>query len=238
MTHRGVLSKLLWLVGIAVVAFVGMGIYGISNTNSTFTWVKNVYETADDFRVGSQKITSPLNELRQLSLSIVMAPNPKLQRELAERQKTLTQELDRNLKGWKVKSSRVTENQAFQSLLEEWERYKQIKDVTVTKALDRYREEAFINATGAEQQQFDAVNRRLTDWMKAKIDNAENVFQDANAQNDRVVRVSLLVIVLLTLVVGGIGFLTTRSIVRPIQSLKDENGNPVYDKEGRRITPQ
>ena len=221
MTHRGVLSKLLWLVGIAVVAFVGMGIYGISNTNSTFTWVKNVYETADDFRVGSQKITSPLNELRQLSLSIVMAPNPKLQRELAERQKTLTQELDRNLKGWKVESSRVTENQAFQSLLEEWERYKQIKDVTVTKALDRYREEAFINATGAEQQQFDAVNRRLTDWMKAKIDNAENVYKDANAQNDRVVRVSLLVIVLLTLVVGGIGFLTTRSIVRPIQSLKD-----------------
>ena len=221
MTHRGVLSKLLWLVGIAVVAFVGMGLYGISNTNSTFTWVKNVYETADDFRVGSQKITSPLNELRQLSLSIVMAPNPKLQRELAERQKTLTQELDRNLKGWKVETSRVTENRAFQSLLEEWERYKQIKDVTVTKALDRYREEAFINATGAEQQQFDAVNRRLTDWMKAKIYNAENVYKDANAQNDRVVRVSLLVIVLLTLVVGGIGFLTTRSIVRPIQSLKD-----------------
>ena len=57
--------------------------------------------------------------------------------------------------------------------------------------------------------------------MKAKIDNAENVYKDANAQNDRVVRVSLLVIVLLTLVVGGIGFLTTRSIVRPIQSLKD-----------------
>ena len=43
MTNRGVLRKLLWLVGIAVIAFVGMGIYGISNTNSTFNWVKNVY---------------------------------------------------------------------------------------------------------------------------------------------------------------------------------------------------
>ena len=39
--------------------------------------------------------------------------------------------------------------------------YKEIKDITVTKALQRYREEAFINATGAEQQQFDAVMSRV-----------------------------------------------------------------------------
>ena len=220
MANRGVLNKLLWLVGIAVVSFVGMGIYGISNTNSTFNWVKNVYETAEDFRVGSQKITSPLNELRQLSLSIVLAPNPKLQQELAQRQQSLTEELDRNLKGWKIEASRADERRAFQTLLDEWERYKRIKDITVNKALVRYREEAFINATGAEQQQFDAVNQRLTDWMKAKIANADHVYQDANAQNARVFGVSLLVIALLTLAVGGIGFLTTRSIVRPIEALK------------------
>lgn len=48
MTNRGVLFKLLWLVGVAVTAFMGLGIYGISNTKSTFNWVKNVYETAED----------------------------------------------------------------------------------------------------------------------------------------------------------------------------------------------
>ena len=54
MTNRGVLKKLLGLVGIAVVAFVGMGIYGISNTKSTFNWVENVYDTAEDIRLGSE----------------------------------------------------------------------------------------------------------------------------------------------------------------------------------------
>ncbi len=220
MKNRGVLKKLLWLVGIAVVAFVGMGIYGISNTRSTFSWVKNVYETAEDFRVGSQKISSPLNELRQLSLSIVMAPNPRLQQSLAERQEALTEEVDRNLKDWKIDPNRADEMRAFQSLLDEWTRYKAIKNVTVTKALERYREEAFINATGAEQQQFDLVNRRLTEWMTAKIANADQVYQEANAQNRQVLFVSLLVITLLTLAVGVIGFLTTRSIVRPIEALK------------------
>src|SRR5207302_4217995 len=101
-----------------------------------------------DFRVGSQKITSPLNELRQLSLSIVLAPNPKLQQELALRQQLLTEEINKNLKGWKIESSRADERRAFQALLDEWDRYQKIKDVTVHKALERYREEAFINATG------------------------------------------------------------------------------------------
>ncbi|MEJ7591703.1 MAG: response regulator [Planctomycetaceae bacterium] len=220
MANRGVLRKLLCLVGIAVVAFVGMGIYGISNTKSTFNWVENVYDTAEDIRLGSEAITSPLSELRQLSLSIVLAPNPKLQQELAQRQKVLTDTLDRSLKNWKIAPDRTDEVRAFASLLHEWEHYKTIKDITVSKAQERYREEAFINSTGAEQEQFDRVNQRLTDWMKAKIANADLVYQDANSQNSRVLSVSLLVIALLTLAVGSLGFLTTRSIVQPIEALK------------------
>jgi signal transduction histidine kinase/DNA-binding response OmpR family regulator len=220
MAQRGVLIKLLWLVGISVVAFAGMGIYGVFNTSKTFTWVNDVYTTAEDVRRGSQTITNPLNELRQLSLSIVMAPNPKLQEELKQQQQTLTAKLDQTLKQWPVESNDLSERQAFQELLDEWNQYKRIKEVTVEKAMDRYREEAFINATGAEQQQFEKVNDQLTLWMQVKIDNADKVYKDAQAQYDSVLRVSTLVIVLVTLVVGGVGFLTTRSIVRPIELLK------------------
>ncbi|HQX50616.1 MAG TPA: response regulator [Planctomycetaceae bacterium] len=220
MINRGIRFKLRCLVGVSVVAFIGLGIYGISNTKSTFRWVENVFDTAEDFRLGSQKITTPLNELRQLSLSIVLAPNPKLQEKLNQQQQALTEKLDNDLKSWKIESKRVDESRAFQDLLNEWEHYKQIKDITVRKALDRYREEAFINATGAEQEQFDVVNRRLTEWMTAKIANADKVYQDANSQNQRVFGVSLVVIALLTLAVGGIGYLTIRSVVHPIEALK------------------
>jgi len=220
MINRGIRFKLRCLVGVSVVAFIGLGIYGISNTKSTFRWVENVFDTAEDFRLGSQKITTPLNELRQLSLSIVLAPNPKLQEKLNQQQQALTEKLDNDLKSWKIESKRVDESRAFQDLLNEWEHYKQIKDITVRKALDRYREEAFINATGAEREQFDVVNRRLTEWMTAKIANADKVYQDANSQNQRVFGVSLVVIALLTLAVGGIGYLTIRSVVHPIEALK------------------
>lgn len=220
MINWGVRFKLWCLVSVSVVAFVGLGIYGISNTNSTFTWVENVYDTAEDFRLGSQEITSPLSELRQLSLSIVLAPNPGLQRELAEKQQIITEILDRNLKNWETASQRPDESRAFQALLDEWERYKQIRNITIEKALKRYREEAFINVTGAEQQQFEAVNIQLTKWMSAKIANADKVHQDAGLQNQRVLSVSLAVITLLTLAVGVIGYLTIHSVVRPIDALK------------------
>ena len=50
MIYRGVKLKLMCLVATSVVAFAGLGIYGISNSSATFNWVGQVYQTAEDFR--------------------------------------------------------------------------------------------------------------------------------------------------------------------------------------------
>ena len=135
MIHRGVSFKLMCMVAISVVAFVGLGIYGISNTAATFTWVGQVYTTAEDFRDSSQKLANPLNQLRQLSLSIVMAPNPELRDELHDQQHALTRQIDATFAGWPVESEDTQAQAAFSELRTSWEDYKKIKDVTVDKAL-------------------------------------------------------------------------------------------------------
>ena len=221
MFNRGGVSiKLMCMVAISVVAFVGLGIYGISNTASTFNWVGQVYKTAEDFRDSSQKLANPLNQLRQLSLSIVMAPNPKLREDLNDKQHALTQQIEQTFAEWQVEADDAQVRKAFDKLQKGWGEYKKIKDITVEKALQRYREEAFINATGAEQRQFDEVNSELQEWMQTRIDKADKVYRGANVQYARVFWVSAAVIGLLTLIVGGIGLLTSRSIVRPLQALK------------------
>lgn len=220
MINRGVKSKQLCIVAVSVLAFVGLGVYGISNSASTFNWVEQVYHTAEDFRDSSQKVTAPLNEVRQLSLSIVMAPNPKLQEELNTQQRELTKQIDETFADWELKDSDPREQAAFAELLKSWEAYTRIKDVTVQKASQRYREEAFINATGAEHRQFDEVNTHLNEWMQARIDNADHVYQDANLQFRQTIWVSCVVIGLMTLIVAAVGLMTSRSIVRPILALK------------------
>ncbi|WP_166820043.1 response regulator [Thalassoroseus pseudoceratinae] len=221
MKNHGVLIKLMWLVGTAVVAFVGLGLYGISNTALTFQWVNQVYQTAEDFRDGSLQITNPLNELRQLSLSIVMAPNPTFRDELIERQTLLTQQIDQTLREWKVPEDDPNEVEAFRQLEDSWGKYKALKDLTVENARLRYREEAFINAIGAEREQFREVNDRLNKWMQSRIQNAESAYQSATTQYHRVFWISWAVIMLMTLVVGSIGLIIARKIVHPIQVLKD-----------------
>ncbi|MGB7343973.1 MAG: response regulator [Pirellulaceae bacterium] len=220
MINLGVKSKQLCIVAISVLAFVCLGVYGISNSASTFNWVGQVHQTAEDFRISSQQVSVPLNQVRQLSLSIVMAPNPKLQEELSTLQHEQTEQLDETFADWQLENSDPRERAAFAGLLKSWEAYKRIKDVTVEKASQRYREEAFINATGAEQRQFDAVNTQLNDWMQAKIDNADKVYRDANLQFRRTIWVSCLVIGLMTLIVAAVGLMTSRSIIRPILALK------------------
>jgi signal transduction histidine kinase/DNA-binding response OmpR family regulator len=150
-----------------------------------------------------------------------MAPNPAIRDELDKKQQVLTNELDATFRDWPTSSRNLEEAAAFAKLRESWNRYKEIKEFTVEKARNRYREEAFINATDAERLQFEEVNARLTEWMTIKIENADNIYHEANEQHQHVFRVSTALIALLTLLVAMVGFLTTRSIVHPIQLLKE-----------------
>lgn len=220
MFKGGVKSKLLFLVALSGVAFACLGIYGISNSASTFTWVNQVYQTAEDFRDSSRKIAVPLNELRQLSLSIVMAPNPTLQKDLILRQENLTGQIDDAFVQWKIEGGNAAEAEAFARLGRSWREYKKLKDFTIEKATQRYREEAFINATGAEQLQFEQVNDHLNEWMQTRIDNAEKIYQEANSQFNRTIWVSSIVIGLLTFIVATAGYFASKSIIRPIYALK------------------
>ncbi|MFN3150267.1 response regulator [Bremerella sp.] len=220
MFKGGVKSRLLFLVALSGVAFACLGIYGISNSASTFTWVRQVYQTAEDFRDSSRNIAVPLNELRQLSLSIVMAPNPTLQQDLDSRQQKLTDQIDDAFVRWRIEPGNVEEAQAFAQLGRSWREYKVLKDFTIEKAKQRYREEAFINATGAEQLQFEKVNDDLNGWMQTRIANADKVYQEANSQFNRTIWVSSIVIGLLTFIVATAGYFASKSIIRPIYALK------------------
>ena len=67
MKNRGVLGKLLLLVGISVVAFCAVGIFGIVSNKRIHNSVDRVRLSAEQFQKGALNITDPLSELRQLN---------------------------------------------------------------------------------------------------------------------------------------------------------------------------
>lgn len=221
MGNRGVWLKLLMLVGICVIAFCGMGIYGIVNTRSTFQSVDNVRETALEFRQGALSITEPLNRLRQTSLTMVMEPRKELRQDLNQQQQQLVQQIDKTLNAWDVSAEDQDELAAFTALKTSWNDYKEIQNVTVSKILADYREEAFINAIQAEQKQFALVKDKLAAWMQAKMVNADQEYVAAQDRYTNAFWGYVAVIAVLTLLVGGIGYFTTQTIIGPIKSIRD-----------------
>ncbi|GAA5507703.1 methyl-accepting chemotaxis protein [Novipirellula caenicola] len=221
MRNRGVWIKLLLLVTISVIAFCAMGVYGILTTRITFRSVNDVRDTALKLRRGAVEIAEPLNELRQLSLTLVMAPDDDLQRQLNRQQQAKSKQIDLAFENWNTSSNDAAEISTFRDLRETWSRYKRIKDVTTGKVLDDYREEAFINAIQAEQQQFAEVKRDLDLWMQAIEDNADHVYESAQSRYVAARQTYIIVIVALTLLVAAVGYLTANSIIGPLETMRN-----------------
>ncbi|WP_182865363.1 methyl-accepting chemotaxis protein [Stieleria mannarensis] len=221
MKNRGVLGKLLLLVGISVIAFCAVGIFGILTNKQIHGAVDRVRLTAEQFQTGALNITDPLSELRQLTLTMVMAPNRELQEQLNQEQRLLTEQLDQTFARWNLSTNSRREREAFQNLRAGWEDYRTLKDATVGKVMGGYREEAFINAIRAESDQFQVVNDQVQQWQQAIIADADAVNQAAGQLADNAFLVFTLTIVIATVLIGGFGFITTRMIVGPIESLKN-----------------
>ena len=130
MNNRGVYFKLLFLVGVSILAVAGLGLYGIYNTWSTHTWVEKMHGTTTDFQRGALEITNPLNRLRQLSLSVVLAPDAKLRSSFLQEQEEITGRLDATLEQWNREGRSRQQQDAFQGIVASWERYKKAKDFT------------------------------------------------------------------------------------------------------------
>ncbi|NNE00313.1 MAG: PAS domain S-box protein [Pirellulaceae bacterium] len=221
MKNRGLLVKLLLLVGMSVAVCCAVGLFGIQSNNKIFESVGKVSETADQFQRGAQRITDPLTKLRQLTLTMVMAPNIELQKDISVQQRMVTAELDETFESWDLADSSPAERDAFEQLRGSWRDYREIKDATVDKVLQGYREEAFINAIQSESQQFQVVNDRLRSWQTAMIDNADAVREDAKNISANASWVFSMAIVMATLLIGGFGIITIRMIIGPIETLKN-----------------
>ncbi len=216
MKNWSISFKLLCLVAIAIITFVGMGLYGIANTRSTFGWVREVNSTAQDFQRSAKEISDPLHRVRELALSIVLAPDRALREKLNSAREEKSRQLDETFKQWPLNGMDAMERAAFGKFRAAWEDYKKLTAYTVDRALKGYQEEAFINSSGAAAWQFDAAIGELEAWQKLKINGAQAAYREADSRFRWVVRTSILVIVLTALLVGTFGFFIVRTIAGPI----------------------
>lgn len=218
--HRlSIVKKFLLLSLVSLSALIIIGIYGLINSNSSFDWVAEVYETASIIEKVNREIERPIHELRQISLSMVMAPNQELRRQLHQEALTLMAELDQTLKRWQTDhvEDHPHEKHIFNDLITAWEQYKTLLKKTSNNVLADYREAAFINANGAEKQQFSVLAKQLDQWVDIHVDLAENVYYQATLNHTYTQWVAIIAFILFTLFVSWVSWYIAQSITHSVR---------------------
>jgi methyl-accepting chemotaxis protein len=213
------IGKKLFLYSLfSIGALIAIGLYGLHNTRATFKWVGEVYHDASVIKAMSEEIGFPLSELRQTSLSLVLAPDHHRQADLAQREKGLISRLDKIFQRWQAElgqqETQRAEQEIFAKLTQAWAQYKKLVELTADNLLKGYREAAFINVTGAEAQQFEALYTLFSEWLADRETNAAQVYRDANENYARAIFISILMVLLFTVPVLLVNLLTARNISR------------------------
>ncbi|MCV6637206.1 methyl-accepting chemotaxis protein [Candidatus Albibeggiatoa sp. nov. NOAA] len=217
MKNLSITVKFLLLSGFSILALVGLGAYGLQNVYLTFTNVKQVYETTIKIERATRAIDNPLNEVRQLSLLLVTSPDQTLRTELQQRQTVMIEQMDNTFNNWEpivTPSTKAT----FLKLRESWEQYKILVKFTAEQVLAGHREAAFINVSGAEQEQFKLLAANLTVWLQDKVKDSANVYQSANQAYQATLFNGMIIIVIFVVIVAIFSWFIGRMIINSLHT--------------------
>lgn len=157
------------------------------------------------------KIITPLYKVRQLSQSLVMAPNDVLRRNIRIDVDDLTTHLDIEFSSLKEKRN---------DIVQEWKRYKKSMSNTQEYLRENFEEGAYINVTTTSKKQFEILTNLLLEVQSKSLNNVTEVYTTASKEA-KDVKVEILFVLSIVLGLATFtGWLITRNILTSIHKVQ------------------
>ncbi len=200
---------ILFLILCISIAILGYKSISISDDNKQT--LKVVHTKSQAVLSLQNKIITPLYSLRQLTQSLVMAPNSEIRDKIEEDLQKLLKRLDVNF---------INVKQYDKELYEMWNSYK--KHILNTKAYlnQRFEEGAYINVTTVSKRQFDILVNKLLTLQKKSLSNATIAYSKA-AKKNKDIRLEVISSIILLLVFAIVlGWFITSNILNSIYAVQ------------------
>lgn len=165
------------------------------------------------------KIITPLYALREISQSLVMAPNKTIRSEIEKELDALLIILDKEFESFGVNHGEIYQM---------WLNYKNLISYTKQYLEEGFDEGAYVNVTKNSRDQFNALLFSLSEIQNTYLSNASVAYSEAeeNTRNVKIEVFLLIGVILLFATLGG--FVITRNILNSIYSV--QNGlNEFFD---------
>jgi signal transduction histidine kinase len=182
------------MASLGVCSIVTLSFLAFDITQKGVVNVNNVFEGSKRVQTIQQTYILPLFKLREQSLSLIMAPNEDLRKDILRTINAMYQKMDEPFQ-------RLPKN-----VYDQWQNYVTLIRANQSYLKDDFEEGAFINANTVERDQFYALMDSLDEMQQNELSHASDTFTKANkeANNSRYfIVVWLIVIIVLTLLIGS-----------------------------------
>jgi len=178
--------------------------------------LKVVHSKSQDVLSLQDKIITPLYKLRELTQTLVMAPNKSIRLSIEKDLNSLVKTIDSEF-------NKIENNEL--ELYQMWQNYKGFISQTKQYLDNEFEEGAYINVTTSSREQFQILLDRLLNRQSKFLNNATVAYSGA-VEQAKALKISILSSVLVLFVVATIiGWLVARNIIASIHTVQNGLNN-------------
>jgi methyl-accepting chemotaxis protein len=211
-------SKLNIMAVTIVLAVVFIGTYNLFANYKSLQSIDSVYHSGQKVSFLADKVLQPINSLRETSLSIVMAPDDTIRHQVGEGFDNKINSIDSNLEKLKTHTNESNAKD-YETLLQMWQSFSKLVKYTKLQSYEGYREGAFINATGPESKQFNALIEHIIKMEGDAMQAADVISVNAQSSADRALTINIFMMLIISIVSSVLLFFIGRTIVDSLKKV-------------------
>lgn len=181
--------------------------------------LKEVHSSSQEVLELQNRIITPLYKLRELTQSLVMAPNSAIRIDIENELNSLVKHLD-------LEFELFTKNKI--AILEMWDSYKELIKEIKKDLNEGFEEAAYINETTSSRKQLNELLQSLLNIQTNSLNNSKLAYNSAVIQSKSVKLETLTLILFILIISTFIGWLISNNIITSIYTV--QNGlNDFFD---------
>ena len=189
-----------------------LGYTSIQISENSKEKLKTEYFKSQEVLLLQENIIEPLYKLRELSQTLVMAPNNKLRVEIEKELNNIIFNIDQYF---------ITYKKENQKIFTMWEKYKAFIEKTKEYLKNDFEEGAYINVTTSSKQQFNLLLNELLEEQSKFLNNAKIAYTTAVEKSSKLKIEILLYLSLILIFAIFIGWVVSNNIVQSIHKVQD-----------------
>lgn len=220
MKNLTIKNKLTIMSVVIVLAVASIGIYSSVVSYKGLYSIDNIHGSGQKVAFLTDKLLQPINNLRETSLSIVMAPDDNIRHDVGKGFDEKIAYVDKMMLEFK---QYVDEPglKNYNTLNEMWGNYRTLVKYTKDQSYKGYREGAFINVTGPESKQFNDLVVKVTEMESKALDLANTNAEEATAFAQNAININIVLVIVLSIGVCALIYFISQTITVALKKVAD-----------------